>query len=89
MKPKLKEVREEAVYQRTAFSVRIFFQYFPLDSDIVFLSSKESRTKTSPFLKKKKTINVFVLFEEQIMISFLRGPLLLAAGSLLPEVRCL
>jgi len=74
MKPKLKAGGEEALNHQTAISVGGFFHYYPLYSDLVFLSSKESRKKAYPYLKKKKkkTINVLILFEEQIMISFLK-----------------
>jgi hypothetical protein len=50
-------------------SVLSFVQY----SDFVFLSSKASRTKAHPYLRKwnKKAITVLILFDEQIMISFL------------------
>jgi len=71
MKPKLKAGGEEAVNHQTAISAGVFFQYCPLYSDFVFVSSKESRTKAHPYLKKRKAVNVLILFEEQIMISFL------------------
>jgi len=65
MKPKLKAGGEEAVNHQAAISAGVFFQYYALCSDSVFLSSKESRTKAY----KTKTINALIQFEEQIMIS--------------------
>jgi hypothetical protein len=55
MKPKLKAGGEEAVNHQTAISAGVFFQYYPLYSDFVFLSSKESRTKAHTYLEKKES----------------------------------
>jgi hypothetical protein len=53
MKPKLKAGGEETVNQQTAIFAGVFFQYYALCNDSVFLSSKESRAKAYPYMKKE------------------------------------
>jgi hypothetical protein len=55
MKPKLNAGGEEAVNHQTAISAGVFFQYYHLYSDFVFLSSEESRTKAHPYQNKKES----------------------------------
>jgi len=62
---------EKAVNHQTAISAGVFLQYYPLYSEFVFLSSEESRTEAYLYLEKNKAIIVPILFEEEVMISFL------------------
>jgi hypothetical protein len=55
MEPKLKAGGEEAVNHQTAISAGVFFQYYALYIDFVFMSSKESHRKAHTYLEKKES----------------------------------
>jgi len=71
MKPKLKAGGEEAVNHQTAISAGVFFQYYPLYRDFFSCFLKHHEQRAIRIWKKEKVINFLILFDEQIMISFL------------------